>query len=84
MVCYADDMDKLRPGQIHSYILRLWVEGETEAGPLRASLTLIPAGERIGFSSLAALLDYLTQVAIFQKHVPEGDLKSTASPSAPP
>ena len=47
----------------HSYLLRLWrVQGE-EGDCWRASLEEVQTGELKGFADLAALVDYLEELA---------------------
>ncbi len=48
-------------GEIQSYILRLWPEGEPGSEVWRASLTHIPDGQRIGFADLESAFRFLKQ-----------------------
>lgn len=43
----------------HSYLLRMWPAGNKGQTPWRASLDNSRTGERIGFSSLEELFDFL-------------------------
>jgi len=55
-----------------SYLLRLWREGQT-ADAWRASLQSVITGERRGFASLDALLDFLRdQIADAQNQLRKG------------
>ena len=46
-------------GEIQSYILRLWPEGDPDAQVWRVSLIHIPDGERIGFADLESAFQFL-------------------------
>lgn len=46
----------------YSYVLRMWLVGDTDQPHWHASLEDTRTGERKGFASLAALCEYLTQL----------------------
>ena len=47
-----------------SYVLRLWQAREDGGASWRASLQVVPVGERLGFASLEELFSYLRQQAL--------------------
>ena len=46
-----------------SYVLRLWRSSTEEGALWRASLEDVQTGERVGFASLEALMEYLRTMA---------------------
>ena len=49
-----------------SYLLRVWLEGDRDQPTWRASLEDTHSGERVGFSSLETLCQFLDQKTRFQ------------------
>lgn len=54
-----------------SYLLRMWQTADGEEHVWRASLESPGSGERRGFSSLAALVEYLEQITLGERRSEE-------------
>ena len=50
------------PDQYHAFLLRLWQSSNANEGTWLASLEDSRSGEKHGFASLEALLEYLRQI----------------------
>ena len=79
---YLDKMDSNSPKKelYYSYLLRIWVESQKDSDPIWRIMLLDPkTGEKKGFHSIEALLDFLTtppqgsnhELMVSTKHVSE-------------
>jgi len=64
----------LTESKVHSFIIKLWLEGDTSAVVWHGHITHVPSGERRYFKKLSGITDFVSEYLDSRNTQP--DLKS--------
>lgn len=64
----------LTESKVHSFIIKLWLEGDTTSFVWQGHITHVPSGERRYFKKLSGITDFVSEYLDGRKE--QSDLKS--------